>query len=317
MFQYMIGIGIIVLITIIVHPFWRNSFHEPFQDEMKIEVKFEGARWTTEELEEFQRRIQNSKPSLEQSQNELHTILEDYKRVMRDMENSAYKQKQSLDDIPSGQRAQVVKSSGISETPVKDFYNPLLQAKKDGFSPIITRTEHDLRRSLPRVSIPPLGAFANEEGLSWIHRGETKERYDAEENFYKIVPVYLPEFLASVNEVLKNARILRENAGEQSWAMRPRVEQMEARAKEAEKKANEGNEEGFKDQSCPKSIRVRIIQTIPYSKWGAMAKEISEKLSEIQDLNRKSKEDIQEAERILQGLQSKGAQGKRKAQNAV
>jgi hypothetical protein len=318
--MFMLGIAFIILIAILVYPFWNTN--EGFNDQTKREVKtvFDGTRWTNEELLEFETLIKGAKETLVKYQDDMFVSLKDYQRVMNTMERSAYKQKQGIEDIPKDiskeQRKKIMESSGLSETPVKDFYDPLYRAKMEGYTPIITRTEHDLPRSLPRVSIAPLGSFAKEYGLSWIIRGETKERYDAEEDFYKMVPVFLPEFLASVNEVLQNAKILRQNTGETSWAMRPRMEQMRDRAIEAEKNAK-NKDEGFSNsqETCPKSIHIRTIKSIPYKYWGDIAKEIRQKLKQIDELNRSSKQDIAETDRIIEEMKIKGEQGKRKAQN--
>jgi hypothetical protein len=312
----------ILLIAILLYPFWRTT--EGFKS-TKEKVEFKGKRWTTDEFTQFQEAIQGAKPKLETLQDELFVVLEDYKRVMDKLENGAYKQKEAIDDISKDlsqkERDQIIKTSGLSKTPVKDFYKPLYEAKQSGSKPITVRAEHNFQRTLPRVSIPTLGAFGEDGGLSWINRGgNTKERYDAEEEFYKSVPVYLPTFQSSVNEVLMNAEILRANAGESSWGMRPRVERMKAIAEQKEKEIKEktnGNEEGFESKSCPKSIRIRTIQTIPYEKWGTMANDIRTKLDQIRLLITKSTNDIKFSEGYLEETERKGRAGRDKARNAA
>lgn len=325
--SYMAILIPIVLVSFLVYPFWRRGKYESFANselQMKTKVEFDGPpRWSKEELQTFEKAIANAKPRLESLQDEMFMILDDYKNVMEDLENTAYKQKQALDDIPKDirkeEREQILKTSGLSSTPIKDFYDPLYIAKRNGMTPIAVRNEHDFTRTLPRVSVPPLGAFGKEDGLSWSNRGDTKERYDLEEEFYKSVPLYLPSFLASINEVLQNAEILRKNSGEASWGMRPRIERMEADIKRREKEARE-IEEGFKNDEgmkCPKSIRIRTIKTISYKKWGRMAIEIDEKIREIRTLLNASIQDIQYSESFIQKMKKKGEQGKMRAQGAI
>ena len=305
--MFALDIFFILLIAIIVYPFWRID--EAFNT---MSVKFEGKRWSLEQWIKFEKAITNTKPKLESLQDDMFIVFDDYKRVMSSMENVAYKQKKALNDIPKEYRNDVIKRTGLSKTPVKDFYDPLMNAKDEGYNPIITRSEHDLSRSLPRVAIAPLGPFESDDSLAWVNHEDNDSKYDKEEEIYKSIPIYLPSFLASVNEVLKNAKILRQNSGEQSWALRPRIEKLKARADMAEKEAKS---EGFTSKS--KIECIRTIKTVDYDYWGDIADEISTKLNQIDDLIRKSKQDIMEAERISQELEAKGQKGKRKAQNAV
>ena len=313
----------LVLISLLVYPFWRKDGYESFKNDIKSKIEFEGKRWTNMEFELFRRNIKGSKPSLESAQDKLFVALEGYKKVMGSLENAAYKQKEGLKNIPKGlsdkDRKKMMESSGLSKTPVKDFYRSLYLAKDKGFSPINVRPEHNFRKSIPRVAIPPLGTLDDEEELTWSSKKDSKERYDKEEEFYKNIQVYLPTFLSSVNEILLNAELLRKNAGEASWGMRPRVESMKQRADELEKKAKEEENEGFKNNtdSCPKSIRIRTIKTVPYEYWGQMAVEINKKIKRIQELINTSIQDIQISENILEDMGRKGEEGKQKAQNAL
>lgn len=311
----------LILISLVLYPFWRRNKYESFKDEIQTKVEFQGKRWTKLEFEIFVENIKNSKTSLEKLQNKLFVVLGDYKRVMGRLENAAYKQKEGLANIPKDlsekDRKKMMESSGLSSTPIKDFYKPLYTAKKNGFSPINVRSEHDFRKTLPRVAISSLGTLDQEGELTWINEKDTIERYNKEEEFYKSVSVYLPTFLSSVNEILTNVKILRKNAGDTSWGMRPRVEGMKQRADELEKKVK--TEEEFRDSkdACPKSIRIRTIKTIPYEYWGQIAKEINSKINTIQDLISASIEDIHISESILENMGRKGEKGKQKAQNAL
>lgn len=313
----------LVLISLLIYPFWRINKYESFKDDIKTKVVFEGKRWEKIEFETFINNIKGSKTLLERLQDKLFVALEDYRKVMGKLENAAYKQKEGLKNIPKDlseeDRKKMMESSGLSNTPVKDFYKPLYAAKENGFSPINVRSDHDFRKSLPRVAIPSLSILDQEGALSWIDSKDTTDKYDKEETFYTNVPVYLPTFLTSVNEILTNVEILRKNAGEASWGMRPRVEGMKRKADELERKAKEDGNEGFTDtkDSCPKSIRIRTIKTIPYEYWGQMSKEIKTKINTIQELISASIQDIHISENILEDMGKKGEQGKKKAQNAL
>lgn len=309
----------IISITLIVYPFWKRKSYESFKNKVTPRVEFEGKRWTKEEFNTFTKNMKNTKATLESLQDKMFIILDDYKRIMSKLENTAYKQKEGLNNIPKDlneeDHKRMVESSGLSNTPVKDFYRPLYSAKSDGSTPITVRSEHDFRRSLPRISISPLGALDQEDQLTWINRENTKERYDKEEEFYKKIPVYLPPFLSSVNEVLTNAEILRNNAGEASWGMRPRVEDMKERISALANKIKEGFEN--KKESCPKSIKIRTIQTVPYEYWGKIAEEIHTKVTRIQKLINGSIEDVRVSENTLEELGKKGKQNAQNAQNAL
>ena len=321
----------LVVISLLVYPFWRRDKYESFENDVKSRVEFKGKRWTEPEFISFIKNIRGAKTLLESSQDKLFVVLEDYKKVMGDLENTAYKQKEGLDGIPKDlskeDRKKMMGSSGLSQTPIKDFYESLYLAKDNGFSPINVRPEHNFRKSLPRIAIPTLGSLDKEGEFAWINEKDSEERYDKEEEFYKNIQVYLPTFLSSVNEVLTNAEILRKNAGEASWGMRPRAESMKERADKLEKDTKEEAKqgtgqvdiEGFEstEDSCPKSIRIRIIKTVPYEYWGQTAMEINTKIKTIQELISTSIQDIQISENTLENMGRKGEQGKQKAQNAL
>lgn len=291
--------------AILAYPMWNRR--EGFKD---VKTVFEGKRWEKKEFVEFQNNLDGVESILAEYQDELFVTFEDYKRVMGKMEDVVYKQKDALADLDPSQRKLVVESSGLSENPVDEFYEPLKRARNMGDDPIVTRPGHRLRQDLPRV---PIGAFGNTWELSWIHRGDVKSHHDKEEEFYKNVPVYLPLLMASVKEVRTSVRLLRESSGEKAWGMRPRVEEM-VRKMPVEEDTDMVSE-GFETECVPEKIRV--IKTISYSKWGGMARKIRSHLGEIRSLLDGSKNDIRYSETMLESMGEKGKRDRATAQNVL
>lgn len=310
----LIGILIILTIGIIAFPFWKRIGIESFDQNIDYQVKFEGKRWTIDQIHQFRDTIHNVSNTVNDIQSRLHITLDDYKRLMTDLERSAYEKKRKLDSMTAEQK-ELLRGTGqgnLTNDPITQFYSSLRQAKIGGKEPIAYESErggYKFRSSLPKVSIPELGTIETNEYYSWTGISGT-ERWDAEETFYKHIEDKLPPFASGVDQVLENATILRHNAGGNSWGILPRVEKMKREADAAEAAATK---EGFLNgnpmdsEKCQaKTVYLRIIKVPSFDKWIQVAKDIQHKLKKMNSLVNDANTDLKYTETIINELKTKG-----------
>lgn len=302
-----LAIGIIILLSLILFPFKRRI--EVFKNNSRTRVEFKGERWSSSQVDEFKNIIRTIPDLIGDSQAKMFTALDDYKRIMVQIEQAAYKKKKGINNVPSGlskeERDTIMGNMNVSSDPVKDLYDSF--DKKKAIT-MLEESPYKYRKGLPRIAIPKLGPLKDDSFYNWVTMKDSDSKYDKEEEFYSKIPLILPSIMSSVNELLQNAKILRANAGESAWGLRPRVEAMARESEEARKKA----EEGFvsKNDTCPDTIKIRVVQTVPYSKWGNMVKDIKSKMDIIQSLVTQSINDINQSETVYNIIKEQGKSDK-------
>jgi hypothetical protein len=300
--QWVIVGGLLLMVVLLVHPFWTTDTDVTTEAFQTIQYQFQGDRWTNGQILNFSNQILNARTKALQQQSMLQTVLADYLRVSKPLEQSAYdrnRQAQTMDP-------EIRKTAGLDTDQVQDYYRPMNQAKKQGNDPIVAIPENprSLRTSLPQIVFPLIGKLDTRRYYEWYSLPDGKERYEKEEDFYKQVELVLPSFLAAIREFHDNAIKLRRSAGATTWGLRPRVEKIRQQVEEAEKKANEQKNEGFQNPKCEPVI-LRQIKTIPYTTYFPMAQTVHNLLEESQELIQNAETDLQIAERILKDIQNK------------
>lgn len=311
-----LAIGIIIILSLILFPFKRKD--ELFKNKSKIRVEFKGDRWSSSQVTEFKNIIRTIPKLIEENQTKMFTALDDYKRIMVQIEQAAYKKKKGIQDSTSGlskeERDTIMGNMNVSSDPVKDLYDTF--DKKKAIT-MLEESPYKFRKGIPRIAVPKLGPLKDDSFYNWITMKDGDSKYDKEEEFYNKIPSIIPTILSSVNELLQNARILRANAGESAWGLRPRVEAMARESEEARKKASEGFVSNDYEKDCPKTVRIRVVQTIPYAKWGNMVKDIKSKMDIVQSLVTLSINDIKQSETVYNLTKEQGKADKKIAsQNA-
>jgi len=327
-FQIVIGILIISLLFLLIHPIHTFLRFEGFEDRKSrsengeddiIEYTFDGKRWSMEQIRMFRETIEMIVKKFGQIQKDLDMTLQEYRAIDGSLLEGAKGKKAEMlkneNDIKDAQDIPGLQT--MNRDPVEEYYEPLTEAKKQRETFLAATPEIGERLGvqyeIPKIVLPDMTTLTNIEEYKWLDTPDSKERYEKEQAFYVKIATILPILQKSVGEIYINASLLRRSAGSKTHSLLPRVEALQKEIEEQENMVRDSVtvNEGF-EMSKRTCKRTFVYRAEDYSKWEMKLKDATITMFNAEKMVQDAQGDIQIAKNIMENIRKKGeAQRKR------